>query len=249
MTRTPAPLPLEDRGLPPPVRPFADAPRGAYTDPDVLAWEQINLFDGSWVCAGRTTDLAAPRSQRAVRIGTTGVLLTRDDAGALHAFANICRHRGHELLAVARRRSGASCNAPTTPELRARRGAPPRTALRGRPQLRAGRHGPAAVAACRVGWMGLRQHRWPGRPVRGPPRCLRSVDRGWQCERLVVAASHEYDLQANWKIALENYHECYHCPLIHPELCEVSHSDSGTTSRRSTAWSAGTWTSVTTPRP
>ena len=111
-------------------------------------------------------------------------------------------------------------------ELRARRGAPPRTALRGRPQLRAGRHGPAAVAACRVGWMGLRQHRWPGRPVRGPPRCLRSVDRGWQCERL-VAASHEYDLQANWKIALENYHECYHCPLIHPELCEVSHSDSG----------------------
>ena len=42
-----------------------------------------------------------------------------------------------------------------------------------------------------------------------------------------MAASHEYDLQANWKIALENYHECYHCPLIHPELCEVSHSDSG----------------------
>ncbi len=25
----------------------------------------------------------------------------------------------------------------------------------------------------------------------------------------------------------ENYHECYHCPLIHPELCAVSPPDSG----------------------
>ena len=40
-------------------------------------------------------------------------------------------------------------------------------------------------------------------------------------------ATHHYELQANWKIAIENYHECYHCPLIHPELCRVSPSDSG----------------------
>ena len=26
------------------------------------------------------------------------MLLTRDDDGAVHAFANTCRHRGHELL-------------------------------------------------------------------------------------------------------------------------------------------------------
>ena len=43
----------------------------------------------------------------------------------------------------------------------------------------------------------------------------------------MVAATHEYELRANWKIAIENYHECYHCPLIHPELCRVSPSDSG----------------------
>jgi Rieske 2Fe-2S family protein len=49
----------------------------------------------------------------------------------------------------------------------------------------------------------------------------------WQCEQLVVAASHRYDLQANWKLACENYHECYHCPLIHPELCRVTIANSG----------------------
>jgi Rieske 2Fe-2S family protein len=32
---------------------------------------------------------------------------------------------------------------------------------------------------------------------------------------------------ANWKILNENYHECYHCPSIHPELCAVSPPDSG----------------------
>jgi Rieske 2Fe-2S family protein len=30
-----------------------------------------------------------------------------------------------------------------------------------------------------------------------------------------------YDVQANWKLILENYNECYHCGPVHPELCEV----------------------------
>ena len=32
---------------------------------------------------------------------------------------------------------------------------------------------------------------------------------------------------SNWKILTENYHECYHCPMIHPELCKVSPPKSG----------------------
>ena len=34
-------------------------------------------------------------------------------------------------------------------------------------------------------------------------------------------------MAANWKILVENYHECYHCSSIHPELCEVSPPKSG----------------------
>jgi glycine betaine catabolism A len=47
------------------------------------------------------------------------------------------------------------------------------------------------------------------------------------CEGLVVAARHDYQIAANWKILAENYHECYHCSSIHPELCEVSPPSSG----------------------
>jgi Rieske 2Fe-2S family protein len=45
-------------------------------------------------------------------------------------------------------------------------------------------------------------------------------------EELVVAR-HDYEIAANWKILAENYHECYHCSSIHPELCKVSPPTSG----------------------
>jgi len=44
----------------------------------------------------------------------------------------------------------------------------------------------------------------------------------WAPERLVVGATHTYEVAANWKLPVENYHECYHCPALHPELCRVS---------------------------
>ena len=34
-------------------------------------------------------------------------------------------------------------------------------------------------------------------------------------------------ISANWKILIENYQECYHCAMIHPELCTVSSPRSG----------------------
>ena len=49
----------------------------------------------------------------------------------------------------------------------------------------------------------------------------------WRTADLRIGATHHYELAANWKVAIENYHECGHCPLIHPELCQVSPADSG----------------------
>ena len=100
MHHAPAPLPLDQ--VEAALAPFGHSrmlPGAAYVDPAVLEWERRHFFDASWVCAGRLADLAAPRAQKAVRAGSTSVLLSRDADGQLHAFANICRHRGHELLA------------------------------------------------------------------------------------------------------------------------------------------------------
>jgi Rieske 2Fe-2S family protein len=55
----------------------------------------------------------------------------------------------------------------------------------------------------------------------------------------VTAAVHDYDAAANWKILTENYHECYHCPSIHPELCRVSPPKSGENYAADGAWVGG----------
>ncbi len=229
MNRPPAPLPVG--ALQATLQPFGLArmlPREAYVDEAVLAWEREHLFDGGWVCAGRIDDLAEPTSQKAVRIGATGVLLVRDGDGELHAFANICRHRGHELLAcgATNRRGVVQC---------------PYHAwsyeLDGRLRLVPHAGDMANIARDRLGLLPVRHATWGGWVfVNVDGRApffeehlggLATLAANWECERLVVAATHHYELQANWKIACENYHECYHCPLIHPELCRVSPADSG----------------------
>jgi glycine betaine catabolism A len=56
---------------------------------------------------------------------------------------------------------------------------------------------------------------------------LEELIRNYACAELVIGARHDYEISANWKILAENYHECYHCSSIHPELCEVSPPTSG----------------------
>ena len=56
---------------------------------------------------------------------------------------------------------------------------------------------------------------------------------------LVTCETHEYDVAANWKVIVENYQECYHCSMIHPELCRVSPPDSGENLEQDGNWVGG----------
>ncbi|HEX5912158.1 MAG TPA: RHO alpha subunit C-terminal catalytic domain-containing protein, partial [Rubrobacter sp.] len=56
---------------------------------------------------------------------------------------------------------------------------------------------------------------------------------------LVTAARRSYEVAANWKILVENYHECYHCSSIHPELCKVSPPKSGEDHEARGIWFGG----------
>ena len=41
-------------------------------------------------------------------------------------------------------------------------------------------------------------------------------------DELRTAHQTVYELAANWKILVENYNECLHCPTVHPELSRVA---------------------------
>ncbi|CAN5729990.1 aromatic ring-hydroxylating dioxygenase subunit alpha [soil metagenome] len=206
-------------------------PRDAYLAEEVLRWEMANFYAASWVCVGRSAELADPGDQRAGRIGDEGILLARGQDGRLRGFFNTCRHRGHELL---------SCDAPIVNNNVVRcpyhrwmyaldgsfTGGP---GMGGTPGF--DRDDPAhGLLPARVDeWGG-----WAFVNVSSEAADLAEhigdfddLVSDYELERLVFGAGHSYEVKANWKIIIENYHECYHCSEIHPELCRVSSPSSG----------------------
>lgn len=160
-------------------------------------------------------------------VGDIAVLLTFDGE-KVHGFANVCRHRGHELLAGGKAASRAAVVCPYhgwSYRLDGSLQAAP--AMRGVGGFDPAGHGlvelPVAV------W-----HGWVFVNATGDAPAfadylgaMAAIIAPYQPQRLRLSARHEYDVAANWKLIVENYHECYHCPLIHPELCRVSPPSSG----------------------
>jgi len=216
-------------------------PSAAYTSPDVLAWEKANLWQGTWVCVGRLEELVAPRQARAVDLGDESVLLVRDEDGTLRAFSNVCRHRGHELAPVgdaidvrlircpyhswSYRLDGSLRAAPTFTQS---------------PTFDATEFPLISLGVDVFGG-------WVFVDLLGSSPSLEShfgnlagIISPYEPERLITAASHSYEVEANWKVVVENYNECYHCSTIHPELCEVTPPDSGFDHVPTGMWLGGT---------
>ena len=235
--------PLDPAALHRVLAPFGESrllPRAAYTDPDVLDWEREHFFRRGWVCLGRGEDLPQPGDQRAVRVGEESALLVRGDDGVLRAFANACRHRGHELLPcdASTRKRAIVC--PYHGWGYALDGS-----LKGAPNFRDvadfdKSEFPLLTIAARE-WQGyvfvdlsgeagpLEEHLGDLGDVLGP----------YDIGSLRTLVRHDYVVEANWKVLSENYNECYHCPSIHPELCAVSPPESGDEFVGAGAWVGG----------
>ena len=216
-------------------------PRAAYVSEAVLAWELEHLFAGVWTCVGWAGGLAEPGSLRAVQVGPVGVLLARGGDGELRAFANVCRHRGHELLGqddtATRRSIVCPYHAWSYTLDGSLRQAP---GFRDLPGFDPAEWG--LVPLPLEVWHGLAFVNASGDApsLAGQMGELDDLVAPYRLGELVLLGEHTYQLAANWKVVCENYHECYHCPLIHPELCRVSPPDSGRNySERAGAWVGG----------
>jgi len=242
------PTGTDPHGLSRALQPFGRStmlPAAAYTSGEVLAWERRHVFGGSWTCLGREDALRSGSvTQRAVVVGDVPVLLTWPDGG-VRAFGNTCRHRGHELLGEGEAATRRSVVCPYHAwsydlggDLRAAPG------FRGVPDFDAADHRLAELPIeVWHGWVfcSAASSLGDGPPVPFDEHVgeLEQVIGPYAPESLVLGARHTYQVAANWKVVTENYHECYHCPMIHPELCAVSPPASGTNHRRPGAWIGG----------
>lgn len=71
-----------------------------YTDPERFARERARALRGRPVVAAASAELAEDGAFRARSLLGTPLILTRDRAGGVNAFVNVCRHRGSRLVSA-----------------------------------------------------------------------------------------------------------------------------------------------------
>jgi glycine betaine catabolism A len=245
-----APRPNDSSSQAPAGRLERSLPRAAYCQSDFYAREQQAIFWKQWFCVGRADQLQAPGEYRVLDVAGESVILIRVSE-RLRAHVNLCRHRGSRLLCGEGTLRGAiRCPYHSwTYALDGRLVASPFIASEDIPE-EARRLHPVAVEQ----WGGFAfVHVTPERaehdgatlamqlgPI--PERLAR-----YPLAELKLARSIRYEVEANWKVMLENYNECYHCAGVHPELCRVvppfrQHGGAGLDWERGIAHREGAWT-------
>jgi glycine betaine catabolism A len=217
------------------VKPRDAMPEGArtlpaefYTSHEYFRREMDRLFARMWVCAGRTEQVGAPGQFFVRELLGESVIITRSTAGQVHAFYNVCRHRGTKLCIDEDGTFGASIQCPYhawTYALDGRLiGAPHMDEV---PHFRREDY-PLHTINIDV-WDG---HLFINLSSNPQPLAAQLADlppkfRSWRMADLSLGHRIVYDIKANWKLIIQNYNECLHCPNLHPALNRLSHYLSG----------------------
>ena len=196
-----------------------------YTSETVYEDERERIWFGGWICAGRD-EVPNPGDYLVRDIAGESIFIVRNLRGEPRAFYNVCAHRGTRLVdeepasghvskvfkcpyhAWSFDLDGRLIGTPNVHEDEAfdRESYPLHSiaveAYAGFVFVTSPRRaaGPGDAA---------RQHRDAPRLRSLPPR------------RAASGPADRYEVAANWKIVVENYNECLHCPTVHPELVSI----------------------------
>ena len=198
-------------------------PASCYADPGWFAAEMEHIFATMWIAVGRAADVGRRGAFVRHDIGNASVLVV-GDGERIRAFHNVCRHRGTRLCEAADGILAGSVQCPYhgwTYGLDGRLiGAPHMDEVAG---FRKDDY-PLAPVAC-TEWDG---HVFVHLGADPPPLAsqlgaLPEAFRPWQMAALRRVHRVTYTVQANWKLIVQNYNECLHCPIIHPLLNRMHH--------------------------
>ncbi len=197
-----------------PVESARHAPGRIYTDPALYALEKERIFMRDWLCVAREEEIPDAGDYSALRILDEPVMLVRGKDGGIRAFANVCLHRGVEIVTGTGNKKALNCPFHGwTYDLMGR--------LIGAPHMKesadfdAGScHLPAIRCELWKGWVFINFDQAAGplsehvAPLDRDFGYLRQED----C-RLAVKTVCEVD--CNWKIVVENFIDFYHVNVVH----------------------------------
>jgi Rieske 2Fe-2S family protein len=198
-----------------------------YASSQVWEDEQEKIWWGDWVCAGRTEEIPNPGDYVVRDIGGESIFIVRNDAGELRAFYNVCSHRGTKFLDAA----GGTQNARKafvcpyhawTFNLNGE--------LIGSPNVKESEQFDRAdyplydiAVESYAGFLFINMGKDPSPLIESlsdGAETITAFER-FKMDELRIGARIVYEVAANWKILVENYNECLHCPQVHPELVQV----------------------------
>lgn len=188
-----------------------------YTDPAVFTQDRDTIFYRTWQCVCHVSEVAKPGDFMTHSIVDEDVFVIRGRDDTLHAYYNICRHRGHPLVegkgnagrflvcpyhAWAYELGGTLRNAPGASE---------------EDKLSCDQINLRAVKLevfCGFVFVNLDDEAEPMASVAADlDEVIRSFHPDPTKLRFVCETSIQHE--SNWKLSVENYNECYHCPTVH----------------------------------
>jgi phenylpropionate dioxygenase-like ring-hydroxylating dioxygenase large terminal subunit len=196
-------------------RPGYALPGAVYQGEAIYREEMRRIFLKSWLYVGHVSQVPERGDYFLFEMAGESVIIVRESADAVNALMNVCRHRGSRI-----------CDAAMGHEARLTCRYHGWTyGLDG--SLRAAAHTPEGFDKARFGLKRIELRIFAGmifvnfdpRPVSFDTIAndLSTPLAPYGLDRARVAHRQNYPIASNWKLAVENYCECYHCAPAHPE--------------------------------
>lgn len=196
-------------------------PARYYTDPNLFRDELERFFCQTWVCAGRTDQIAEPGDYFLCEVANESVIISRDANRSIRAFFNVCRHRGTRICSQPEGRFGGRIQCGYHGWTYGLDGA-----LIGAPHMHDGfTRGDYPLHSVHI-------DSWDGNlfinlsanptPLMEQLEDLPQKFQNWRMGELRRHRQIRYEVKANWKLIMLNYNECLHCPILHPALSSIT---------------------------
>lgn len=201
----------------------AAIPGHYYYDPEIYALERVKLFYATWQYAGHVSMFGAAGSYAVREVAGQSVIIIKDRDRQLKAFFNVCQHRAHRLLEGEGTLNSALITCPyhawsydLAGHLKGMRGTERMTCF-----------DKSAISLKSIPLRSFLGFLFVNLDGKAPD--FDAVTGALAAEvasfspnaaSLKCVYRNEYTLKANWKNSVENFSECFHCPIRHPTLVE-----------------------------
>ena len=198
---------------------------GKYYHKEEIYKEEVEkIFYKFWIYACRAEEIPLIGDYKLIQVEDESLILVRDKSYEIKALFNVCSHRGTQL-----------CNEPKGNFNKKSIQCPYHAwtygldgKLLGAPLMKEGDGFNKEDCALHQAHV----HLWEGfifiSLAENPElfeiqmEALMGKFSDWKMGELRIAHHVKYEVNCNWKLILQNYQECYHCPGVHPLLSQLT---------------------------